>query len=126
MTGIIKRNLLCFSVQILGVLFHVCPFIVIGVCVVLATPIPTYFGGMDVTFMMDRWIIQAWELPYPTTMGAFAIMVADSKNTQHFSPQGSVQAYRGYAYLLHYFIMTLITFCPCRDIYCLRGGEGLV
>ncbi|MGI6716107.1 MAG: ABC transporter permease [Eubacteriales bacterium] len=135
MTGIIKRNLLVFFRDRSSVFFSMlAPFIVIGVYVLfLGNAYSDGFGGMDVTFMMDRWIMAGLlgVTIISTTMGAFAIMVADrSKNTLkdfYSSPVSRSKLTGGYVIssFIIGFIMTLITFALAEIFIVARGGEVL-
>lgn len=135
MTGIIKRNLLVFFRDRSSVFFSMlAPFIVIGVYVLfLGNAYSDGFGGMDVTFMMDRWIMAGLlgVTIISTTMGAFAIMVADrSKNTLkdfYSSPVSRSKLTGGYVIssFIIGFIMTLITFALTEIFIVARGGEVL-
>ncbi len=135
MTGIIKRNLLVFFRDRSSVFFSMlAPFIVIGVYVLfLGNAYSDGFGGMDVTFMMDRWIMAGLlgVTIISTTMGAFAIMVADrSKNTLkdfYSSPVSRSNLTGGYVIssFIIGFIMTLITFALTEIFIVARGGEVL-
>lgn len=135
MTGIIKRNLLVFFRDRSSVFFSMlAPFIVIGVYVLfLGNAYSDGFGGMDVTFMMDRWIMAGLlgVTIISTTMGAFAIMVADrSKNTLkdfYSSPVSRSKLTGGYVIssFIIGFIMTLITFALAEIFIVSRGGEVL-
>lgn len=135
MTGIIKRNLLVFFRDRSSVFFSMlAPFIVIGVYVLfLGNAYSDGFGGMDVTFMMDRWIMAGLlgVTIISTTMGAFAIMVADrSKNTLkdfYSSPVSRSNLTGGYVIssFIIGFIMTLITFALAEIFIVARGGEVL-
>jgi multidrug/hemolysin transport system permease protein len=135
MTGIIKRNLLVFFRDRSSVFFSMlAPFIVIGVYVLfLGNAYSDGFGGMDVTFMMDRWIMAGLlgVTIISTTMGAFAIMVADrSKNTLkdfYSSPVSRSKLTGGYVIssFIIGFIMTLITFALAEIFIFARGGEVL-
>jgi multidrug/hemolysin transport system permease protein len=135
MTGIIKRNLLVFFRDRSSVFFSMlAPFIVIGVYVLfLGNAYSDGFGGMDVTFMMDRWIMAGLlgVTIISTTMGAFAIMVADrSKNTLkdfYSSPVSRSNLTGGYVIssFIIGFIMTLITFALAEIFIVSRGGEVL-
>lgn len=135
MTGIIKRNLLVFFRDRSSVFFSMlAPFIVIGVYVLfLGNAYSDGFGGMDVTFMMDRWIMSGLlgVTIISTTMGAFAIMVADrSKNTLkdfYSSPVSRSKLTGGYVIssFIIGFIMTLITFALAEIFIVARGGEVL-
>lgn len=135
MTGIIKRNLLVFFRDRSSVFFSMlAPFIVIGVYVLfLGNAYSDGFGEMDVTFMMDRWIMAGLlgVTIISTTMGAFAIMVADrSKNTLkdfYSSPVSRSKLTGGYVIssFIIGFIMTLITFALTEIFIVARGGEVL-
>lgn len=135
MTGIIKRNLLVFFRDRSSVFFSMlAPFIVIGVYVLfLGNAYSDGFGGMDVTFMMDRWIMAGLlgVTIISTSMGAFAIMVADrSKNTLkdfYSSPVSRSKLTGGYVIssFIIGFIMTLITFALAEIFIVARGGEVL-
>lgn len=135
MTGIIKRNLLVFFRDRSSVFFSMlAPFIVIGVYVLfLGNAYSDGFGEMDVTFMMDRWIMAGLlgVTIISTTMGAFAIMVADrSKNTLkdfYSSPVSRSNLTGGYVIssFIIGFIMTLITFALTEIFIVARGGEVL-
>jgi multidrug/hemolysin transport system permease protein len=135
MTGIIKRNLLVFFRDRSSVFFSMlAPFIVIGVYVLfLGNAYSDGFGEMDVTFMMDRWIMAGLlgVTIISTTMGAFAIMVADrSKNTLkdfYSSPVSRSKLTGGYVIssFIIGFIMTLITFALAEIFIVSRGGEVL-